>query len=458
MHLFYIEKVKHAPPPEDHLFRRLFPLSAIIDELKRLLGHRLARNASWLMVGQGVNFFLQAAYFLLLARLLGATSYGIFAGAYALVNTVTPYSALGSSMLFMRYVSMDRSTANAHWGNTLATILGVSLVVAASFLWIGPHLLGPARLGLILLLVIANCVMSQIVSCASTVFLTIHRVRSAAVNRLLANLTRTITVVIMLAVMHRATAFQWGVGIVISTSLAAGVALFWVRSAIGRMTFSVRHARSHFWEGVGFSVAGSTESFYNDFDKVMLSHYGLNRESGIYTMAYRVVDFATTPINALVSATMPRLFALSPEGFAAVSRRSVKIIRIGVAIGFAAALFTFLSSNWIPRLAGHGFAEAALAIRWLCWLPIFRAIHQLSGSALTATGFQNQRTLAQLAVSVFNVGINLWLIPRNGWQGAAWASLASDGLLGVINVSLMMIHKRGGRINNPTVFKGEAAI
>jgi hypothetical protein len=31
-----------------------------------------------------------------------------------------------------------------------------------------------------------------------------------------------------------------------------------------------------------------------------------------------------------------------------------------------------------------------------------------------------------------NFGLNLWLIPTHGWRGAAWASLATDGALGVM--------------------------
>jgi O-antigen/teichoic acid export membrane protein len=37
--------------------------------------------------------------------------------------------------------------------------------------------------------------------------------------------------------------------------------------------------------------------------------------------------------------------------------------------------------------------------------------------------------VAQVAVAVFNVLINLWLIPAYSWRGAAWSSLASDGAL-----------------------------
>src|ERR1700729_4316224 len=111
-------------------------LKRACEPVRRLCNHQLARSASWLAIGQGANFFIQAACFLLLARLLGVTSYGIFAGVFALVNTVTPYSPLGSAMLFMRYVSMDRSVARLHWGNTIMTIVAVSIVLCGVVSWV----------------------------------------------------------------------------------------------------------------------------------------------------------------------------------------------------------------------------------------------------------------------------------------------------------------------------------
>jgi O-antigen/teichoic acid export membrane protein len=90
-------------------------------------------------------------------------------------------------------------------------------------------------------------------------------------------------------------------------------------------------------------------------------------------------------------------------------------------------------------MVGHGFADAISAIRWLCWLPALRAIHQTAGSAITATGRQNYRTGAQAVVGVVNAALNFCLIPGHGWLGAAWASLASDGLLSVLNVGLLLL-------------------
>jgi O-antigen/teichoic acid export membrane protein len=426
-------------------------LNRALAGVRRLSVHPLARSASWLASGQVANRLLQAGYFLLLARLLGVTSYGIFAGVFALVNTVTPYSALGSGMLFMRYVSMDQSTARLHWGNTIATIVAVSMVFVCVLPWAGAILIGRSRIAMIVALVVANCVMSQISTCASCVFLTLHRFGSSAATVLLSNLARVITLVVMLLLLNRATAFQWSVGVLLSSTAAAAITLIWIRSVIGPMEFDLGHARKHFWEGIGFSVAGSTESVYNDFDKVMLSHYGMNLAAGFYTMAYRVVDLSTAPLNALVATTMPRLFVMSKEGFAVVRQTCGKLTRVAFAVGIGSACFTLLASPWVLRMLGHGFADALVAIRWLCWLPALRAIHQMAGSALTATGRQNYRTGAQAAVGVANVALNFWLIPIHGWLGAAWASLASDGLLSVLNVGLLLLQTDLGKPTTASV-------
>jgi O-antigen/teichoic acid export membrane protein len=69
------------------------------------------------------------------------------------------------------------------------------------------------------------------------------------------------------------------------------------------------------------------------------------------------------------------------------------------------------------------------ALRWLSVLPILKALHYFFTNALTGAGYQALRARIQAGVAVFNVLINLWLIPAYSWRGAAWSSIASDGLL-----------------------------
>src|ERR1700733_1597974 len=77
--------------------------------MREQLRGRLAKNASWMFLGQGVSFVVQACYFVLLARLLGSDQYGSFVGAAAAVSLLSQYSTLGSGLVLVRQVSRVHS-------------------------------------------------------------------------------------------------------------------------------------------------------------------------------------------------------------------------------------------------------------------------------------------------------------------------------------------------------------
>jgi O-antigen/teichoic acid export membrane protein len=210
-------------------------------------------------------------------------------------------------------------------------------------------------------------------------------------------------------------------------------------------------------EGLGFSFAGTTQAAYNDVDKVMLSHYGLNRENGFYTLAYRVIDVATTPIAALDAAVLPRFFRLGRAGTPKVIRLAVKSAGASLLLGAVIGVSILLFAPLIPHLVGRDFSGVLIALRWLCWIPFLRGIHRATGSALTGSGRQSLRTAAQVTVAVANLLLNLWWIPAYGWIGAAWSSLASDGLLAVLNSLLLLwASKRGFQPETSALAESEA--
>jgi len=82
--------------------------------------------------GRLVSLFVQALYFILLARLLGSKEYGVLAGAVAFVSLFSQYSAAGSGSVFLRYVAIDHQQAAVYCGNILLSLaaFGSALVVA----------------------------------------------------------------------------------------------------------------------------------------------------------------------------------------------------------------------------------------------------------------------------------------------------------------------------------------
>lgn len=97
----------------------------------------------------------------------------------------------------------------------------------------------------------------------------------------------------------------------------------------------------------------------------------------------------------------------------------------------------FACAPLVVPVLGNSFASTVPALRWLALIPVFRTLHLSAGDAITSGGHQRWRTTSQLGAAALNLGLNLFLIPRWSWEGAAWASLATDGALAVANWSIL---------------------
>lgn len=415
----------------------------------RVRSSSLARNAAWMTAGQTAGYLLQGIYFVVLARLLGAVEYGIFAGAFAFVNLVARYGTLGTGTVFVRYVSVDRSAFALYWGNILLVTTVGGLVMAVILRLVGGHLLNPASAAIVLLAALANCYGTQFTTCAAQVFQATEQMGITALLNLLANLLRTVAAVVLLLLFHRTTAWQWAAVSTGISLVAAAMAVAVILVRFGRPQFSLNLLRRRSLEGAEFAFANSTTSAYNDLDKAMLSHYGMNGANGVYTLAYRAVDIATMPIYSLLAAAMPKFFRKGVDGVPEAAAFARRLWKPSVVFSLLAALGLFVMAPLVPRFAGRSFAEATAALRWLCMIPVFRSVHEITGSALTGAGLQRYRTATQVMAVILNLLLNLWLIPTYSWRGAAWSSLATDAALGGMNWTMLgLLVSRSRRRNS----------
>jgi O-antigen/teichoic acid export membrane protein len=408
-------------------------------EWARIRSSSLTHNTGWMIAGSGLGYVLVGIYFVILARLLGAVQYGVFVGAFAFVDLAARYSTLGTGTIFLRYVSIDRNRFALYWGNLLLVATAGGLIVTTVVHLAGRHLLNPASAALVMLAALANCFGTQITIAAAQVFQAVEQMRITAALNLLTNFLRTLAAVVLMLLFHRITAWQWALASTVVSLTGSVLAVNVILIHFGKPQFSLSLLRRRLLEGIEFAFANSTTSAYNDLDKVMLSHYGMNAGNGIYTLAYRAIDIAGMPVGSLKDAAMPRLFRKGAEGLSEAAALARRLWRRSIVFSLVLACGMFLLAPLVPYIAGHSFAETAVALRWLCLIPVFRSLHTIAGSALTGAGLQRYRTATQVVAVVLNILLNLWLIPIHGWRGAAWASLATDGALGVMNWGMLKI-------------------
>jgi O-antigen/teichoic acid export membrane protein len=168
----------------------------------------------------------------------------------------------------------------------------------------------------------------------------------------------------------------------------------------------------------------------------------MNAANGVYSMAYKAVSVFCMPVASIHNAAFPRIFQRGKDGVAGTSAYVLRILKRTAPLSLLMAVILWFTAPILPHLLGPSFAESTSALRWLCLLPLTRAFQWSAGDALTGAGLQRYRLGTQIIAAVFNLSVNLYLIPRYGWLGAAWTSVATDGLLGGLNWIVLLTLRR----------------
>ena len=168
-------------------------------------------------------------------------------------------------------------------------------------------------------------------------------------------------------------------------------------------------------------------NLYSYIDAVMLGVMRTDVETGVYTAAYRVYEGLTYACSIIAAVLTPRLSGLFESDRAA--HRRVALWGVAGAVALALAMGTAayaLSGSLIGWLFGPAFARAAAPFRILCLGLVFVfTIWVLHAIAISVNA---ERLLVKTAVIglATNVGLNLYVIPRMGAEGAALATVAGE--------------------------------
>ena len=389
----------------------------------------LSRNTSWMLLGQGGRLVIQAIYFILMARNLGPHQYGAFIAVTAAASIVSPFVGNGIGSLMIKNVARDRSVFAEYWGNSLLMtfVSGTPLTVGVALACLS---LLPSSIPAVVVLqvVVSDVLVYQFVQLAAWAFQSVELLGWTAGLTVFACFTRLAGIAVIVG-MHRPTLLAWSVAYLVTSTICALVAIACVLWRLGRPRLALSRIRGELREAFYFSTGFSAQTVYNDMDKTMLARLGSLDATGIYAAAYRLIDVAFIPIRSLLAAAYPGFFRSGHDGITSSMAYAKRLLPRALAYSAAIAALLLVAAPLVPRVLGAEYARTTEALRWLALLPLLKTMHYFAADSLTGAGFQGVRTVAQVLVAMFNVLVNLWIIPAYSWRGAAWSSLASDGLL-----------------------------
>jgi O-antigen/teichoic acid export membrane protein len=386
-----------------------------------------------LLGGQVSRVLVQAVYFVVLARVLGATSYGAFAAAVAVSALVSPFSSLGTNTLMVKNVARDSSVVAREWLRAVlfTTLGGSAIAIGLGLLskFLIPHEL---PVGAFIMIVTADLIGLRLIEVSAGAWQALGNSKPLAVLPTMTNILRLAVAGGMAYFSTTASLSLWA-----SLYLLATLPFGLVVVAVGFRKFGYSSDRlgfspAEFREGMLYSVALSSQNAYNDIDKTMLAKIESSSSAGVYSAAYRIIDMAYVPVRTVAAAAYPHFFREGEAGLRSVIKFTRKICPIVLALGATGAVAVALLAPYAPLILGDEYAAAVDIIRLLSPLVILRAVSFLAADALTGSGNQGFRTLSQIGIALVNIGLNFILIPDFGITGAVISTLFCEMLLGLM--------------------------
>ncbi len=397
---------------------------------------RVSKNAVARLIAQVGRRLLSLVLAALVARYEGAAELGRYALIVTVMGIAGAVADLGLNTLLTREAA--REVVPSRQRELLGTVLSLKLMLAAA----GYGLLGAVAL-------LAPLPSSTRVLLLIGGFLLLSGAATGAMAALInARQRMEVTAEVSLAVQALTLIGAWpalaaGWGLVGVMACMAGASLLgvlfygailrrWGLSPLWRWEFPLW--RASLAEAYPFALTGIIAMAYTRLDLLLLGLWQGDLAAGLYSAAYKLWEAVGILPSSLLDALFPELSRLAGNpGYAHRLRRLFYLFGWGLLAGsiLIALIGTAGAAPFIAVVYGRGVdpAESAWVFRLLMWAVPAMFLYLLGGHTLYALDRQRQVARAMAVTSAFNIALNLAVIPRWSYRGAAAVMLASEWLL-----------------------------
>jgi len=379
-----------------------------------------ALSSQWLAtiyvaaVSAGITFFL--------ARNLGPDSFGVYSYFLALASLIAAAQDGGFRTLLVREKTAVSPTLKFTAAHLTRYALGNNLVVtalAALTIWLFP--VPDKQILLAAVFCLSLIVLGQTVS---AIFRGEGRFgRDAGWQISFRSVTAVVIVLAaVIAPLSPLTIFlSWAAGAALVLAVGSGRVLAFPK---------IPDYRAMYREILPLVVIGFATTIYFKIDIVMLGHLLDDAsQAGYYSAAYKFLEGIILLLAPLsyICFRMLRQNWQDKARFAALLKWMTGLMLVGA---LAVILLLGWVGPWVVELAyGEAYGTSAGLLFWLSLSLFFVMPNYILTQAAIADNKGASYAWITVVAAIGNVGMNLYLIPRYGAVGAAWATITSEALM-----------------------------
>jgi O-antigen/teichoic acid export membrane protein len=368
-----------------------------------------------------------------ITRYLGKDGFGDYSIVLAFFFFFGALADLGLYSISTREISRPGSDEEEILGNVFSIRLAASLLIVVVALIVAFFLpySSAVKTG------IAISALAYVFSSGYSVLIGLFQKRLAmdkvAIGELVGKIFQ-VTVIIL------AVKFNWGFLAIIWTLLINMVVSFlivfvWSRRYIKfRPAFDFSVWKKFLKESYPVGISAIIVFAYFKLDTILLSVLKTSADVGIYNAAYKVLEnisFFPAMFVGLVMPIMSRYIFHERKKFEMVADKTFKVFLVLTVPLFIGTFF--LAPGIIRLIGGAGFMEAVPVLRLLAAAMVFIFFGNFFTNVIIAGSLQKRLMGILLFCAIFNVSLNLILIPRYSYIGAAVTSSLTEGLVAALS-------------------------
>lgn len=392
---------------------------------------KIRRDLSWATGYQLASKLVGYVVLLILIRYLSQNRMGEFFFAVTLATFIAMIGELGTNQHLVRMISAQPEKAL----ELLSRVVMVRLpFMSLAFLLInGFALLFKPEIAYTILLASIYVLLREAYSSIGAFFVGLRRVAHRVLTALLGQVLLLGGIVFLVAMEAGLSSILW---CYIAAHAVTIVASLWVvHSRFGSL--ELRWDRNEIRE----ILRGSFPLFLLTFlglmhfkiDTLMLGVLQPFSAVAVYESAYKFLEASRALVWPGVMIFFPVCASLASRGaWATLSALSRRLLLCTAAMATAAMVLVLLTADWvIPLLFGARYVDSVPVLRILFLAAPALFVALAATYLASAMSIERPVVTILLASLALNVGLNSVFIPAWGPTGAAWATLASEGLLAV---------------------------
>jgi O-antigen/teichoic acid export membrane protein len=194
--------------------------------------------------------------------------------------------------------------------------------------------------------------------------------------------------------------------------------------------YDLRTWRAMMSEVLPYALAAAVGLVYFRLALILMSYVASDRETGIYSAAYRVVETVGVIPWLLVSAGFPILARAARDDSARLRYALQRLFDVGVLLGAAISLAVAIGAPFaIDVIAGDDFEQSVGVLRILAGATVMSFLVATWSFALLSLEQYRKILVANAGAVVTAAVLTLALVPGMGAEGAAIATLGAETAL-----------------------------